>query len=67
MTMFSKNQVINNLRDKNNELKGKLEAVKKLYENIPVISMPSLTCEEDAIKEYIRDMTIWGEKLQKLL
>jgi hypothetical protein len=36
-------------------------------EKIPRISMPFLTYEEDAIKEYIRDIAIWGEELQKLL
>ena len=67
MTMRTKNELIEYLRSKNHELEDKLEAVKKHYEKIPIISMPVLTYEEDAIKEYLRDMTLWGEELQKLL
>lgn len=67
MTMITKKELTEYLRSKNKELEDKLEAVKKHYEKIPVISMPFLTYEEDAIKEYIRNMTIWGEELQKLL
>ena len=67
MTMITKKELIEYLRSKHKELEDKLEAVKKHYEKIPVISMPFLTNEEDAIKEYIRDMTVWGEELQKLL
>jgi len=67
MTMFSKNQVINNLRDKNNKLKGKLEAVKKHYEKIPGLTIPFLNYEEKAIKEYIQDITIWRDELGKIL
>jgi len=65
--MITKKELIEHLRSKNKELEDKLEAVKKHNEKIPVISMPFLTYEEDAIKEYIRNMTIWGEELQKLL
>jgi hypothetical protein len=67
MTMRTKKELIEYLRSKNKGLEDKLEAVKKHYEKIPVISMPVLTFEEDAIKEYIRNMTIWGEELQSLL
>ena len=67
MTMITKKELTEYLRSKNKELEDKLEAVKKHYKKIPVISMLFLTYEEDAIKEYIRDMTIWGEELQKLL
>jgi DNA-binding HxlR family transcriptional regulator len=67
MTMITKKELTEYLRSKNKELEDKLEAVKKHYEKIPVISMLFLTYEEDAIKEYIRNMTIWGEELQKLL
>ena len=67
MTMITKKEVIEYLRSKNKELEDKLEALKKHYEKIPEFTMPFLTYEEDAVKEYIRDMTIWGEELQKLL
>ena len=67
MTMITKKELIEHLRSKNKELEDKLEAVKKHYEKIPVILIPFLTYEEDAVKEYIQNMTIWGEELQKLL
>ena len=67
MTMSTKKELIEYLRSKNKELENKLEAVKKHYEKIPVISMSVLTYEEDAIREYFRDMNLWGEELQKLL
>ena len=67
MTMITKKELIEHLRSKNKELEDKLEAVKKHYEKIPVISIPFLTYEEDAVKEYIQNMTIWGEELQNLL
>ena len=34
MTHFSKHEVINNLREKNKELKDKIEAIKTWYNNI---------------------------------
>jgi hypothetical protein len=65
--MRTKKELIEYLRSKNKELENKFEAVKKHYEKFPVIPMPFLTPEEDAIKVYIKDMTIWKEELQKLL
>lgn len=67
MTMVTKKELIEYLRAKNKELEDKLEAVKKHYEKIPTFTMPFLNYEEEAIKEYIRDMTIWGEELEKIL
>ena len=48
MTMITKKELIEYLRSKNKELEDKLEAVKKHYEKIPVISMPFLTYEARA-------------------
>ena len=50
MTMITKKELTEYLRSKNKELEDKLEAVKKHYEKIPVISrarafdMPSSWC-----------------------
>jgi hypothetical protein len=57
--MRTKKELIEYLRSKNKDLENKLEAVKQHYEKIPVISMPLLNHEEDAIKEYIKDKIIW--------
>ncbi len=67
MTMRTKKELIEYLRSKNKDLENKLEAVKKHYEKIPVISMPLLNHEEDTIKEYIKEMTIWKDEFQKFL
>jgi len=50
MTMFSKHEVINNLRDKVQELEGRLEAIKTHYFELK--SRGLLLCAEAHLKEF---------------
>ena len=50
MTMFSKHQVINNLRDRVKELEGRLEAIKTYYFDLKDRGL--LLCAEAHLKEF---------------
>jgi len=58
--MFTKNKLINQLRDKNNKLEDKLKAVMKFVEKGP---LPDINAGED----YQRSIDDWLGKLMNIL